>query len=91
MEVGLDVSINTIKRTMGTLDYRKYIACQRDWISPKTAVRRLEYAKIILARYPDTEDWKRVRFNDEVHFGWGPQGKLRIIHKSGERNCPDCI
>jgi DNA-binding transcriptional MocR family regulator len=72
MEVGLDVSTDTVKRAMGTLDYRKYIVCQRGWVSPKTVVRRLEYAKVMLARYPDAEDWKRVRFSDEVHFGWGP-------------------
>ena len=30
-------------------------------------------------------DWKKVRFSDEVHFGRGPQRKLRIIRKPGER------
>lgn len=40
-------------------------------------------------RYPKPEDWYRVRFSDEVHFGYGPQGKLRIIRKPGEQYCPD--
>ncbi len=30
-------------------------------------------------------------FSDEVHFGWGPQGKLLIIRKAGMRYCQDCI
>ena len=42
-------------------------------------------------RYTKPKDWYRVRFSDEVHFGYGPQGKLRIICKPGERYCPDCI
>ena len=42
-------------------------------------------------RYPEPEDWYRVRFSDEVHWGVGPQGKQRIIRKPGERYCTDCI
>jgi transposase len=91
LEVGLDVSGRTIQRALGSLEYSKCIACQRGWVNAKTAVRRLEWAKFMLNRYPSAEDWKRVRFSDEVHFGYGPQGKLRIIRKPGQRCCPDCI
>lgn len=42
-------------------------------------------------RYPRPKDWYRVRFSDEVNFGYDPQGKLRIIRKPGEQYCPDCI
>lgn len=42
-------------------------------------------------RYPRPEDWYRVRFIDEVHFGYGPQAKLRSIRKPEEQYCPDCI
>ena len=42
-------------------------------------------------RYPETEDWYRIRFNDEVHFGYGLKGKLRIIRKLREQYCPNCI
>lgn len=28
-----------------------------------------------------TKDWYRVRFSDEVQFGYGPQNKLNIIWK----------
>jgi hypothetical protein len=37
------------------------------------------------------EHWRKVRFSDEVHYGLGPQGKLLIIRKPGERYCKDCI
>ena len=32
-ESGLDVSGHTVQRIMGTLDYHKYIACQKGWVS----------------------------------------------------------
>ena len=32
-----------------------------------------------------------MRFSDEVHFGYGPQAKLRIIRKPGQRYCFGCI
>jgi len=32
-----------------------------------------------------------VRFSDKVHFSFGPQGRIYILCKLGERNCPDCI
>jgi hypothetical protein len=45
----------------------------------------------MLERYPRPKDWHHVRFSDEVHFGWGPQGKILIIRKPGMRYCQDCI
>ena len=65
--------------------------CQRGWQSPKSAANRVEYATVMLQRHPEPEDWDRVRFSDEVHFGWGAQRQLRIIRKPGERYCITCI
>ena len=45
----------------------------------------------MLQRHPEPEDWDRVRFSDEVHFGWGAQRQLCIIRKPGERYCINCI
>ena len=90
-EAQVDASEATIKRVMGSLDYHKCLACQRGWQSPSSKKNRVEYAKYMLERYPEPEDWDRVRFSDEVHFRWGPQHQLRIIRKPGERYCVDCI
>ena len=90
-EVGLEVSGKTIKRHMETTDYHKCIACRKGWVSPRTATRRVEYAAVMLERYPTKQHWEPVRFSDEVHFGYGPQGKLRIIRKPGQRYCMNCI
>ncbi len=32
-----------------------------------------------------------MRFSDETHFGWGPQGKIYVIRRPWERFCPDCL
>ena len=90
-EVGLDCSGKTIQRIMGTMDYHKCIACRKGWVNEKTRKLRMKWSDAMLSRYPNAEDWKQVRFSDEVHFGWGPQGKLRIIRRLGERYCHDCI
>ena len=90
-EIGLDCSGQTIQRAMGTMDYHKCLSCRRGWVNNKTAAHRVEWAQVMLNRYPESEDWHKVRFSDEVHYGWGPQGKLRIIRKSGQRYCQDCI
>ena len=43
-------------------------------------------------RYPHPENWHRVRFNDEVHLGYGIHDKLRIVRKAGMRaHFQDCI
>jgi hypothetical protein len=90
-EVGLDLSGRTIRRALGTMKYHKCIACRKGWVNKATAEKRVEHSRIMLEKYPDVDDWKYVRFSDEVHFGWGPQGKLRIIRKPGMRYCQDCI
>ncbi len=91
MEASVDTCGRTIKNVMGTMHYCKCIACNKGWVSSQMAERRKKYARKMLEKYPKPEDWDRVRFSDEVHFGWGPRGKLRIIRKPGQRYCADCI
>lgn len=42
-------------------------------------------------KYFEEKDWLTIRFSDEVHYNYGSQGKIRIIRKSGQRYCRDCI
>ena len=90
-EVGLEFSGRIVQRAMGTMSYHKCIAFRRGWVNEKTANDRMNWATVMLERYPHPEDWHRVRFSDEVHFGYGTQDKLRIIRKAGMRYCQDCI
>ncbi len=55
-EMGLDVSDATIRRTIGTIDYHKCLACQRGWQTPKYAANRVQYAKVMLEKRPEPED-----------------------------------
>lgn len=93
MEAGVEASGWTIKMVMGSLEYHKFLACQRSWQSPRSAAaNRVEYARKTLGKYPRPKDWHRVRFSDEVHFGWGNNINCAwSIRRPGERYCVDCI
>lgn len=88
---GIAASARTIQRTMRQLDYRRCVACQRDWISPSLARRRLTFAKVMLIRYPLPSDWYNVRFSDETHCGYGSPGRMYMTRRPCEVNCPDCV
>ncbi len=90
-EVSLNCSGHTMKRAMDKMEYHKCIACRRDWVHEKTAKYRSKWATTMLQKYLHQEDWHRVRFSDEVHFGYGTKDKLRIIRKAGIRYCQDCM
>ena len=84
-EAGLeDVSVGTIQHTVGWLDYFKCVACTGKWANRNLATQRVNYATMMLDRYPEPEDWWDVHFSDEVHFSLGPTCKLMIIRKPGE-------
>lgn len=85
------ISQRTIHRAMEDLDYHKCIACDKAFISQHYRTERKTYSRNSLAERPQPEDWHPVRFSDEVHFGLGPQKKLRIIRRPGERYCWNCI
>jgi hypothetical protein len=86
-----EVSDRTIRRYMQDLDYHSCIACDKSWISPRMKEQRILFAREMLQLRPNPDDWKCIRFSDEVHFGLGPQRKLRIIRRPGKRYCADCI
>ncbi len=90
-EVGLECSARTVKRAIRTIEYHKCIACRRGWVNEKTAKDRLNSTTTMLQKYLHPEDWHRVRFSDEVHFGYGTQDKLRILRKAGMRYCKASI
>ena len=80
----------TIQRAMNKRGYNKCIACTKTYASEplKAKHRNWTWEK---RNIWTLDDWKKVRFSDEVHFGRGPQRKLRIIRKPGELTCEDCI
>jgi hypothetical protein len=85
------LSGKTIQRHLGQYGWRHCVACRKSFLSKELKKKRVKWAKDMLAKYPTPKDWYRVRFSDEVHFSFGPQGRLYILRKPGERDCPDCI
>jgi len=90
-EVSLNCSGRTIKCAMGSMDYRKCIACQKGWVSEKSARFRVDWCQMMLDWYSTPWSWYWVRFFNEVHYGYRIQSPLHIIRKPEERYCPNCI
>ena len=64
--------------------------CARSWVHKKARERRVEYAERMLEAYPQPHNWRFVRFSCELHFGFGLDGKVRLIPKTGEKFCENC-
>ncbi|KAF2629187.1 hypothetical protein BU25DRAFT_465246 [Macroventuria anomochaeta] len=90
-ELDCHVCGNTLCTHLGSMDYMKCVACTKGWVSQKLAKKRISRSEDALKERPQPDDWKSVRFSDEVHWRVGPQGKMCIIRKPGERYCSDCI
>ena len=90
-KVGLEYIGEMVKNAIGFIYYRKCIAYKKGWVNERTTRNHKAQAEVMKERYPRPKDWHCMRFSDEVHFGYGPQGKLRIIRKTGEQYCPNCI
>ena len=75
MEIGADVVGRTMHNVMSAaLNYEKFLACVKGWLADPPMERRVEFAHMMLTRYPKPEQWDRVRFSDEIHFGYWPEG-----------------
>ena len=71
----LDVSGSTLQRTIrDAMTYSKYVSALKEFLSKPLKEKRREWAKIMYAKYRNQEDWDRVRFSDEVHAGYSPEG-----------------
>lgn len=90
---GLDVAASgeTVRRAVKTLDSRVCTACESRWVSAKLASMREEYCRSALEARPRAEDWRGFRFTSEVHFGYGPEGKVWVCQRPWERACPSCL
>ena len=86
-----DVCGRTIRTHMGSLEYRKCLACKKGWISKKAAEYRVNWASTQLSQHSDKEYWRTIRFSDEMHSGFNSEYTLYIICRPEERYCPDCI
>jgi hypothetical protein len=89
-EMRLKCSDRTTQRVMRTINYYKCVACRRNWVNLITTnVALIEL--LWWERYSDDENWFSVRFRNEIHFSYESQKKIRIIRKSSQRYCQDCL
>lgn len=89
---GISMSCNsrTMHRALGSLGYRRCLSCGRCITHKKLRERRVEYARRMLESLSQPQDWRFVRFSGELHFGLSTDGKMRVIPRAGEKNCPNC-
>jgi hypothetical protein len=92
-QFGFEVHPDTLRRRMAKRLVFTFVAVTKPFLDENLAELRLQWAKDMLAKYPKPEDWRHVRFSDEIHFGWGPEGRKLIIRPRGSawRGHPDCI
>lgn len=84
MEIGVEITSQTMKFNMqAAFNYYKCLACLKGWLAGPQEERRFDWAVFMLNEYPKKKDWHRVRFSDEIHFGYRPDGQLRIIRQPG--------
>ncbi|OAQ59377.1 HMG box protein [Pochonia chlamydosporia 170] len=89
--VEMDFNSRTMHRAMGTMGYRRCLACGRGWVNRRVRERRVEWARKMLDTFAgDDMAWKRVRFGSELHFGFGLDGAMRVLPRPGEKYCPSC-
>ena len=91
----IDVSGQTIRRAMRLhLNYSKYVAAEKGFVKPEVANARMAFARKMLDQW-DLDDWRRVRFSDETHFGWVlSKSKLPrsyVSRQPGQREDIDCV
>ena len=92
LEIGAEVHGHTMKRNLqAALNYYKCLACVKNWLDSGICERRVKWAEEALELRPEPENWEDVRFSDEIHGGYGPEGKIRILRKPGNRYRWDCI
>ncbi len=53
----IDVSARTVRRALRELNFRRCIACEKQYRSKQSKEKRVEYCRTMLERYPEPKDW----------------------------------
>ena len=83
-ELDLDIHLKTLQRIIcDAMTYRGHLAATKEELPQRTKDDRWAWADTILSLRKDPGNWKNVRWSDEFHAGFGPEGRLWIIRKRG--------
>ena len=85
-QFGFDCHWETLRRKLHERGYFIFKSVSFEWVDPDLAEYRVRWCKIMLEKYPKKEDWYQVRWSDETHFGWGPEGIKTVLRKRGGGN-----
>ena len=88
--ISMECNMRTLHRAMGTLGYRRCLGCGTSWMHKRTREKRVDWARKMMETYAQPGDWRFVRFSCELHFGFGLDGKMRLIPRNGEKYCEEC-
>ena len=72
--IDFEVSGKTLQWT--TLTYSKYLSSLNEYLPEPLRQKRETWAGDIYAKHPKPKDWENVRFSDELHTGYCPEGHL---------------
>ena len=85
----LPISYTNHTQLIQDREYHKCTTCTKNWLAGNIMLERRMFSRDKLSyKWPD---WKIVRWSNEIYFGLGPEKKLRIIRRPGERLCYNCI
>ncbi|KAL7961126.1 hypothetical protein V8C34DRAFT_312214 [Trichoderma compactum] len=71
-----EVCSRTVRRALGTRDWRKCIACPRSFVSARYAKQREEFARKSLEIRPAKEDYRDILYSDEWHASCGDDRQI---------------
>ena len=82
--IDFEVSGKTLQRTMrDALICSKYLSALKEHLPERLMQKREKWVRDMYAEHPKPEDWKNIRFSDEVYAGYSPEGHLWIARKRG--------
>ncbi|KAI8634171.1 hypothetical protein F5Y19DRAFT_202206 [Xylariaceae sp. FL1651] len=85
-------SAQVVQQAINRRGWRKCTACTKFWVNKDTANNREHWARERLHEYGlDVDKWRRIRYSDVIHFKFGPEGKMKVVRRVGERYCTSCI
>lgn len=82
-QFGFPIHWVTMRNRLHKRGYFIFRSVSFEWIDEELAKYRVRWCEIMLQRYPNKEDWYHIRWSDETHFGWGPEGPKTILRKRG--------
>ena len=85
-QFGFEIHWKTFKGRLQERGYFIFKSVSFKWIDSELAEYRVRWCELMIKKYPNKEDWYHIRWSDETHFGWGPEGSKGVLRKRGRGN-----